>query len=116
MRLTALEKNHNKMEGLDIKYEGNKCWFHCLRCSYRNDKQYHAKMRFLRIHVNGGNSCERKRKYLSKLPSVAEYFRKWLKKAPTTVVMNKMEHKVRIMTEIVFWRLSHRDNNTMRCG
>ena len=56
----------------------------------------------LRIHVNGGNSCERKRKYKTTVPSVAEYFQQTLRKKPPTVVKEKIVHKMGIMTEMVF--------------
>ena len=91
-----------KIEGLDVKYEGKKAWFHCSCCSYKNDRQYHAEMHFLRIHVNGGNSCESKRKYKTKVPSVAEYFRQTLHNKPKTVVNDKIVHKKGNMTELVF--------------
>jgi len=35
MRLTALKNNNHKLVGLDIKYESNKRWFYCSRCSLR---------------------------------------------------------------------------------
>ena len=86
------------MVGLDVKYEGKKAWFYCSRCSYKNDRRYHAKMHFLRIHVNGGNSCESKQKYKKRVPSVVEFFRQTLrKKTPEKIVK-----KTGFVTKMVF--------------
>jgi len=95
----------SKMEelvGVDVKYEGKKAWFYCSRCSYKNDRQYHAKMHFLRIHVNGGNSCESKRKYKTIVPSVADFFRQTLHKKTPAAVKKKIIHNTGIKTEMVF--------------
>ena len=94
------------MVGLDVKYEGKKAWFYCSRCSYKNDRRYHAKMHFLRIHVNGGNSCESKQKYKKRVPSVVEFFRQTLrKKTPEKIVKKtpeKIVKKTGFVTEMVF--------------
>ena len=50
-------------EGLLTLHDGAKRWYHCELCEYRNDRLYHSKMHFLRIHVNNGKSMPRKRKY-----------------------------------------------------
>ena len=51
-------------EGLLTLHDGNKRWYHCERCEYRNDRLYHSKMHFQRIHVKNGKSMPRKRKYV----------------------------------------------------
>jgi len=93
MQSTALSKK-DKMVGLDVKYEGKKAWFYCSRCSYKNDRRYHAKMHFLRIHVNGGNSCESKQKYKKRVPSVVEFFRQTLRKKTPEKIVEKTPEKI----------------------
>ena len=101
MKSTVLSKKE-EYTGVDVKYEGKKAWFYCSRCSYKNDRRYHAKMHFLRIHVNGGNSCMSKRKYKTVVPSVAEFFRKTLRKKTPPVVKENKVHKMGIKTKMVF--------------
>jgi hypothetical protein len=49
--------------GLLCLHDGTKKWYHCELCDYRNDRLYHSKMHFQRIHINNGKSMPRKRKY-----------------------------------------------------
>ena len=49
--------------GLLTMHDGTKRWYHCERCSYFNNRLYHSKMHYLRIHVKNGKSVIRKRKY-----------------------------------------------------
>jgi hypothetical protein len=50
-------------EGLLTFHDGRKRWYHCQNCEYHNDRLYHSKMHFERIHVKNGKSMPRKRKY-----------------------------------------------------
>ena len=60
-------------------------------------------MHFMRIHVNGGNLCERNRKYQSKQPSVVEFFKEILRKKPTKNEQpKKIEQKIGTRTKMVF--------------
>ena len=45
-------------------HDGKKRWFHCSKCEYWNDRLYHTKMHYERIHVKQGRSMPRKRKYV----------------------------------------------------
>lgn len=45
-------------------HDGQKRWFHCSKCEYWNDRLYHTKMHYERIHVKQGRSMPRKRKYV----------------------------------------------------
>ncbi len=49
--------------GLKTYYDGSKRWYHCSLCSYFNDRLYHSKMHYERIHVKKGRSIPRKQKY-----------------------------------------------------
>jgi len=64
-KASALIGNWVKSEhdGLLTLHDGSKRWYHCEVCDYRNDRLYHSKMHYLRIHVNNGKSMPRKRKY-----------------------------------------------------
>jgi len=53
-------------DGLLTLHDGTKRWYHCELCEYRNDRLYHSKMHFLRIHVKNGKSMPNKRKYSDK--------------------------------------------------
>ena len=55
-------------EGLLTLHDGTKRWYHCEFCDYRNDRLYHSKMHFQRIHVKNGKSMPRKRKYVDEKP------------------------------------------------
>ena len=35
-------------------HDGRKRWFHCSKCEYWNDRLYHTKMHYERIHVKQG--------------------------------------------------------------
>jgi hypothetical protein len=50
-------------DGLLTFHDGKKRWYHCQKCEYFNDRLYHSKMHFERIHVKMGKSMPRKRKY-----------------------------------------------------
>ncbi|EKX41820.1 hypothetical protein GUITHDRAFT_164310 [Guillardia theta CCMP2712] len=50
-------------EGLLTCVEGKKRWYQCIDCSYRNDRLYHSKRHYERIHVKHGKSAPSKRKY-----------------------------------------------------
>jgi len=54
---------HETHPYLLTRLDGKKRWFHCSKCEYRNDRLYHTKMHYERIHVNQGRSMPRKRKY-----------------------------------------------------
>jgi hypothetical protein len=43
--------------------ESGRTWYCCRLCEYRNDRLYHSKMHFWRIHINHGKAMPRKRKY-----------------------------------------------------
>ena len=47
-----------------VYHDGKKRWFHCSKCEYWNDRLYHTKMHYERIHVKQGRSMPRKRKYV----------------------------------------------------
>ena len=49
--------------GLLSYYDGTKRWYHCCQCAYFNDRLYHSKMHFERIHVKKGRPIPRKQKY-----------------------------------------------------
>lgn len=49
-------------EGLLTFHDGKKRWYHCTTCQYFNDRLYHSKMHYERIHVRQGKSMPRKRK------------------------------------------------------
>ena len=51
-------------EGLLFLHDGTKRWYHCELCDYMNDRLYHSKMHYQRIHINNGKSMPRKRKYV----------------------------------------------------
>jgi hypothetical protein len=51
--------------GLLTYHDGNKRWYHCRECQYFNDRLYHCKMHYERIHVKEGKAMARKRKYPS---------------------------------------------------
>ncbi|KAJ1487901.1 hypothetical protein T484DRAFT_1888271, partial [Baffinella frigidus] len=51
-------------DGLLTFHDGRKRWYHCTACQYFNDRLYHCKMHYERIHVNNGKSMPRKRKYM----------------------------------------------------
>ena len=57
--------------GLLTYHDGRKRWYHCTQCKYFNDRLYHSKMHYQRIHVNQGKSMPRKRKYMEPAGSVA---------------------------------------------
>lgn len=50
-------------EGLLTYHDGRKWWFHCQSCDYLNDRLYHTKMHYQRIHVQAGKAMTLKRKY-----------------------------------------------------
>ena len=50
-------------EDLRVESDGKKWWYGCTKCLYRSDRKYHAKMHFMRCHVNGGRGCNGRRKY-----------------------------------------------------
>ena len=54
----------SKHEGLLTLRYGNKQWYQCSACSYFNDRLYHTKMHFQRIHVNLGREMNAKRKFM----------------------------------------------------
>jgi hypothetical protein len=54
---------HETHPYLLTRLDGKKRWFHCSKCEYWNDRLYHTKMHYERIHVNQGRSMPRKRKY-----------------------------------------------------
>jgi hypothetical protein len=54
---------HETHPYLLTRLDGKKRWFHCSKCEYWNDRLYHTKMHYDRIHVNQGRSMPRKRKY-----------------------------------------------------
>ena len=45
--------------GLLTYHDGRKRWYHCTQCKYFNDRLYHSKMHYQRIHVNQGKSMPR---------------------------------------------------------
>lgn len=55
--------NKSEHEGLLSLYDGTKRWYHCEHCDYMNDRLYHSKMHYQRIHIKNGKSMPRKRKY-----------------------------------------------------
>jgi len=75
MSITVSDIEYEKIEGLQIKSVDNKLWFFCIHCDYNNDRKYHAKMHFKRIHVNGGHALKNKRKYPQKSTSMCDFFR-----------------------------------------
>jgi hypothetical protein len=52
-----------KHVGLLSYFDGTKRWYHCCFCAYMNDRLYHSKMHYERIHVKKGRSIPRKQKY-----------------------------------------------------
>jgi len=44
-------------------YQNKKVYYMCSRCNYVNDRLYHCKMHFLRIHIHSGKPVNKKRKY-----------------------------------------------------
>jgi len=57
--------------GLLTYHDGRKRWYHCTQCRYFNDRLYHSKMHYQRIHVNQGKSMPRKRKYMQPAGTMA---------------------------------------------
>ena len=49
--------------GLLTYHDGAKRWYRCRECDYFNDRLYHSKMHYDRIHVKEGKAMARKRKY-----------------------------------------------------
>lgn len=47
-----------------IPFDNKAKLFYCYCCYYKSHRHYHARMHFLRIHVNNGKPLYRKRKYL----------------------------------------------------
>lgn len=37
--------------------------FYCTQCNYKNNRKYHARMHFIRIHINNGIPIFKKRKF-----------------------------------------------------
>ena len=37
--------------------------FYCTQCNYKNNRKYHARMHFIRIHINNGSPIFKKRKF-----------------------------------------------------
>jgi hypothetical protein len=52
---------HNHLAKMNVIKKNN--YFYCTQCDYMTNRKYHAKMHFIRIHVNNGNHMETKRKY-----------------------------------------------------
>jgi len=59
-------------EDLRVESDGKKWWYGCTKCLYRSDRKYHAKMHFMRCHVNGGRGCNGRRKYKCPSPPAEE--------------------------------------------
>jgi hypothetical protein len=57
MTITAYHNHLSKMNVI------KKQLFYCTQCNYMNNRKYHTKMHFIRIHINNGNPMETKRKY-----------------------------------------------------
>jgi hypothetical protein len=60
---TDIHWEPTKHVGLKTFYDGSKRWYHCSLCNYFNDRLYHSKMHYERIHVKKGRSIPRKQKY-----------------------------------------------------
>ena len=71
------------IDGLLVFYDGLKRWFRCCMCSYLNDRAYHSRMHYQRIHVNGGRAMVGKRKFSTYLSPCLE------KRSPTAVKQAK---------------------------
>ena len=59
-------------DGLLTHHDGTKRWYHCELCEYRNDRLYHSKMHYFRIHVKNGKSMPNKRKYSERAAGAGE--------------------------------------------
>ena len=42
----------------------NKNYYYCTKCNYKTNRKYHARMHFIRIHINNGNPLVNKRKHI----------------------------------------------------
>jgi hypothetical protein len=54
---------HHTHPYLLTRHHGGIRWFRCSKCEYWNDRFYHAKMHYERIHVNQGRCMPSRRKY-----------------------------------------------------
>jgi hypothetical protein len=59
----SIDWEPSEHKGLLFYKDGVKCWYRCSCCCYINDRLYHAKMHYTRIHVNKGRPAVLKRKY-----------------------------------------------------
>ena len=57
------EWSPSEFEGLDAYHDGQKWWYRCRECAYFNDRSYHSRMHYQRIHVNGGRAMQSRRKF-----------------------------------------------------
>lgn len=48
-----------------VEADGKKWWYLCSKCDYKNDRLYHSKMHFIRVHVKGGRGNPGRRKFSS---------------------------------------------------
>ena len=51
------------IDGLLVFHDGLKRWFRCCMCSYLNNRAYHSRMHYQRVHVNGGKAMVSRRKF-----------------------------------------------------
>jgi hypothetical protein len=56
-----IKEYHNHLSKMNIIKKNN--MYVCSQCDYINNRKYHTKMHFIRIHVKNGNPMETKRKY-----------------------------------------------------
>ena len=54
----------SQIHGVDSYHDGHTRWYRCCECSYFNDRSYHCRMHYERIHVNGGREMVGKLKFL----------------------------------------------------
>lgn len=61
LRFAKWEPSH--IDGLLVFHDGLKRWFRCCMCSYLNNRAYHSRMHYQRVHVNGGKAMVSRRKF-----------------------------------------------------
>ena len=67
----SIDWEPSEHDGLNFYSDGRKSWYHCTQCEYYNDRLYHAKKHFQRVHVQNGRNLLKKQKYANVRPMEA---------------------------------------------
>ncbi|KAJ1487631.1 hypothetical protein T484DRAFT_1786133, partial [Baffinella frigidus] len=109
---TVWQWQASEHNGLLTYYDGAKRWYHCRECDYFNDRLYHCKMHYERIHVKEGKAMARKRKYPSTdlpdvIPAVPDVQHPVVDSSPRRSVSSTPRHHPKQPTE------SHTPNTSL---